>query len=666
MALLLGIDTGGTFTDAVLVRDDAGVEEIVASAKSPTTHHDLAIGVAGAVRNVLERAAAVSGADVSAADIALVSVSTTLATNALVEGHGEPAAVVAIGFTEAELERAGLTDAVDPELIVTLPGGHDAHGNEREPFPEEGVREAAARLGPHVSAFAVTAQFSVRNPAHERQAVDLLRSLTGRPATSSHVLSAKLDGPRRALTAALNARLLGTIDRLNLAVRGVLETEKIDAPLMVVRGDGSLVSAEFAGVRPIETVLSGPAASVIGALHLAEVSSGLVSDIGGTTTDVAVIEDGRPRIAPRGAVVGGYRTMVEAVDMATIGLGGDSEVRIDTRATDGPILLGPERAIPIGRLAIEHPQIVTVLERQMGAPVGLTSHGRFLVATGTHGAAPTDTREARVLERLAGGPLPEADAAPSGLDGRAAARLRARGLVRVATLTPTDAHAVVHGVEGIDRDASTLVAAVLARQTSAKGATVSDGATEIAELVIERLVRRSSAFVLQVALAADGLDVDTSDPLIAAALDHHAGAADVGIRINTPVIAIGAPAATYYPAVARLVRTDGVVPEHAEVANAVGAVVGRVRVRQSCTITQPTRGQYRVHLEDQPTFGSVENAVAHATELLTATTLADAEQAGAETPDVSSDWQARTAVVEGKEIFVEGTLTIEASGRPRF
>ena len=117
---------------------------------------------------------------------------------------------------------------------------------------------------------------------------------------------------------------------------------------------------------------------------------------------------------------------------------------------------------------------------------------------------------------------------------------------------------------------------------------------------------------------------------------------------------------------ARLVRTDGVVPEHAEVANAVGAVVGRVRVRQSCTITQPTRGQYRVHLEDQPTFGSVENAVAHATELLTASTLADAEQAGAATPDVSSVWEARTAVVEGKEIFVEGTLTIEASGRPRF
>ncbi len=661
MALLLGIDTGGTFTDAVLVRDDTGAETVVASAKSPTTHHDLAIGVGGAVRNVLAQAG-----DVAAGDIDLVSVSTTLATNALVEGHGEPAAVIAIGFTEAELDRAGLADAVDPELIVALAGGHDAHGNERADFPEAGVRDAAQRLGGLVSAFAVTAQFSVRNPAHERRAVALLRELTGLPATSSHELSAKLDGPRRALTAALNARLLGTIDRLNQAVREVLASEQIQAPLMVVRGDGSLVSADFAGARPVETVLSGPAASVIGALHLAELTSGLVSDIGGTTTDVAVIEDGRPRIASRGAVVGGYRTMVEAVDMATIGLGGDSEVRIDTRAKDGPLLLGPERAIPIGRLATTFPQVVDVLERQLDAPVGLTSHGRFLVATGMHGDALADHREARVLERLGDGPLPEADAAPSGLDGRAAARLRARGLVRVATMTPTDAHAVLDAVDGIDGDASVLVASVLARQTSSKGATISTGARELAEQVEACLVRRSAGFILQVALAADGLEVDLDDPLLQAALDHHAAATDIGIRLSTPVVAIGAPASTYYPRVGEHVRSDLVVPEHAEVANAVGAVVGRVRVRQSCTITQPTRGQYRVHLEDQPTFGSVDNAVAHASELLTEAALNAADHAGAATPDVTSDWQTRVAIVEGKEIFVEGTLTVEASGRPRF
>ena len=108
------------------------------------------------------------------------------------------------------------------------------------------------------------------------------------------------------------------------------------------------------------------------------------------------------------------------------------------------------------------------------------------------------------------------------------------------------------------------------------------------------------------------------------------------------------------------------MPQHAEVANAVGAVVGRVRVRHSCTITQPTKGQFRVHLDDQPTFGSVDNAVAHATGVLESSALADADRAGAATPDLASTWTAQTAVVEGKEVFVEGTLTVEASGRPRF
>lgn len=659
MALLLGIDTGGTYTDAVIVNDGDGSERVVATAKSPTTHHDLAIGLAGAIDAVL-------ASGVAAADIDLVSVSTTLATNALVEGHGEPAGVIALGFGERELARAGLHDAVDPELIAALDGGHDAHGNEREPFPSDAVAAAVEAMNDHVAAFAVLAQFSVRNPAHERAAGELVRELTGRPVTSSHELSARLDGPRRGLTAALNARLLGTIDRLNHAVRSVLAVRGVDAPLMVVRGDGSLVSAEFAAARPIETVLSGPAASVIGALHLADLSSGLVADIGGTTTDVAVIEAGRPTIAPRGAVVGGYRTMVEAVDMATTGIGGDSEVRIDTRASDGPLLLGPERAIPIGRLVHDHPSVADELERQLGAPVGLTSHGRFLVAAIEPTEPIADKRERQVLERLAGGPKVEAEAAPSGLDGRAAARLRARGLVRIATMTPTDAQAVLGGVDGIDAGASRLVADVLARQTSPTGSTIARDGERLASEVIAVLVRRSAGFALQVALAADGLDIDRNDPLIQAALDHHRGAVDLGITLSAPLVAIGAPAATYYPSVADHVRAPAIVPEHAEVANAVGAVVGRVRVRHACTITQPTKGQFRVHLEDQPTFGSVANARAKATELLEAAALADAERAGAAEPDLSADWQEQTAVVEGKEVFVEGTLTIEASGRPRF
>lgn len=660
MALMLGIDTGGTYTDAVLV-EDGNAARLIASAKAPTTHHDLTIGVAAAVGRVLAIAA-----PVSAEEIAIVSVSTTLATNALVEGHGEPAGLFTFGFSDSELARIGIKEVLDADLIVRFGGGHDAHGDELEPLDTEGLAVAARQLDPLVTAFAVAAQFSVRNPGHEIAAREVIRSVTAKPVTSSHELSARLDGPRRALTAALNARLIGTIARLNLAVGEVLEHRDIRAPIMVVRGDGSLVSADFAARRPIETVLSGPAASVVGALHLASINNGLVVDIGGTTTDVAVIRGGRPAIAESGATVGGHRTMVEAVGIATAGIGGDSEVRIDSRHAEDAIVLGPERAISLSRLALEYPEIHNVLDRQLAALSGQRGHGRLLVSTAGEKRV-TDQRERQLLELLAEGPLPVTEATTSGLVSRAARRLRARGLARVATMTPTDAASVVGLLDGVDRDAALKVAMLLARQPSSNGSAVAADPVEFSHMVIERLVRRSAEFVLRTALADDGITLNSGDAAVLdAALGRHHGVASIAVGLSDAVTAIGAPASAYYDSVARMLGVEAIIPEHAEVANAIGAVVGQVRVRRSATITQPTKGQFRVHLVDQPAFGSVDRAQEHARKTLADMVSEDAEAAGASNPELTANWETRTAVVGGREVFVEGTLTVEASGRPRF
>ena len=426
------------------------------------------------------------------------------------------------------------------------------------------------------------------------------------------------------------------------------------------------MSAAFAGERPIETILSGPAASVVGALHLAGLDSGLVVDIGGTTTDVAVISNGRPKITSAGAVVGGHRTMVEAVAMVTVGLGGDSEVHIDTRSTQGPILLGPARAIPIGRLAMTYPGVREILDRQLCAPMGLSDHGRFLVSVAPAEAQVHDEREAAVLDRLSQGPVPFGEFARNGLQVRAASRLRGRGLVRVATMTPTDAASILGSVSDVDRQAAAQVAAILARQSGRDGTPIASGAEEIASRVTELLIRRSAEFVVRVALDADGVAIGEADPLVDASLRAHRGAASVSVHLTDPITAIGAPAANYYHQVATLAGTTAVVPRYAAVANAFGAVVGQVRIAASATITQPTRGQYRVHLGDQPTFGSVENARRSATELLEHIVLDRSEVAGASFPELSVEWTARTAQMDGKEVFVEGTLTVVASGRPRF
>ncbi|WP_052121441.1 hydantoinase/oxoprolinase N-terminal domain-containing protein [Inquilinus limosus] len=237
MSLSLGIDTGGTFTDAVLFDPDRGV---VAAAKRLTTKHDLALGIGAAIDAVLQQ---------HPAEIGFVGLSTTLATNAVVEGQGNPACLILIGYPEAALDRAGLRAAIGGDPVAAVAGGHRPTGEEQAPLDLEAVRAAILQHAPAVTAFAVAGYFAVRNPAHELAVRDLVRDLTGRPVTCGHELTSGLDAPRRALTALLNARLIPLTASLIRAVRGRLDARGIAAPLMVVKGDGSLIADRFALAR---------------------------------------------------------------------------------------------------------------------------------------------------------------------------------------------------------------------------------------------------------------------------------------------------------------------------------------------------------------------------------------------------------------------------------
>src|SRR5690606_10944668 len=152
---------------------------------------------------------------------------------------------------------------------------------------------------------------------------------------------------------------------------------------LVLLGAGALVSAAFARQSPIERILSGPAASLVGARHLTGLDDAVVSDIGGTTTDVAVLENGRPRLDPEGATVGGFRTMVEAVAMRTFGLGGVSEVTLEDGGLEPRILLGPRRLVPLSLAADKHPsEVIDTIQRQLRAPNAARFDGRFAMRTG--------------------------------------------------------------------------------------------------------------------------------------------------------------------------------------------------------------------------------------------------------------------------------------------
>ncbi len=654
----IGIDTGGTYTDAVLYHhgDGRDGDRIVATAKA-RTRTDLSIGIAEALDTILRD----RGNWPAGQDISLVSLSTTLATNALVEGVGGRAALVFIGFTEAELDRGGLRDGLGDAPVIMAPGGHDSLGVEVAPLDVDGIMAAAADL--EVDAFAVAGQFSVRNPAHELAAREALAAL-GKPVACGHELSAKLNGPKRALTCLLNARLIGLIDELCRAAAAILTDRAIEAPLMIVRGDGSLVSASFATERPIETILSGPAASLIGAGHLTGAADVVVADIGGTTTDVGVLRGGRPTLSTDGATVGGHRTMVEAVEMFTSGLGGDSEIRLATRAEPPALVLGPRRVTPISLLATEEPELVhRTLDRW--TPPYRDSDTTFAVATGRTG--PVHRREQQLLERLADRWQPVGEVATTNLETSALRTLVARGLVGLAGFTPSDAAHALGLHTAWDASASVRAADLLAAASDGSGEPVRPNGKALAQWVVDTLVRRSAEAVLTATLSIDGFGpAAVHSPLVARALDGGRGATDIRIGPSTAIVGLGASAATYYPGVAALLGVDCIVPDHAEVANAIGAAVGQVRITRQATVSQPTRGQFRVHLPGVGhDLGDLEPALDLAADLLGRQVLALVMEAGAASATIEVDIERKTASVGGRTLFVEGVVTVTGSGPPR-
>lgn len=659
---LLGIDTGGTYTDAVLIdegRLDQGPAALISQAKRLTTRDDLARGIDAAIGAVLGGRAPER--------IGLVSLSTTLATNALVEGKGGRVALVMIGFAPADLGRAGLDQALGRDPLIAIAGGHTPMGDAAAPLDLDTL--AAALQGIEVEAFAICGYFAVRNPEHEMAARDLIRARTGRPVTCSHELSAQIGGPKRALTALLNARLIGLLDRLISAAQGLLAARGIAAPLMVVRGDGALVSAEFARTRPIETILSGPAASLVGAAWLTGLGDAIVSDIGGTTTDIAILRGGRPRLDPAGARVGGWRTMVQAVAMTTHGLGGDSEVALADDGLDQSLTLGPRRVVPVSLLALDHGAMVhAALDRQMARETPGELDGRFLMADGTARALGLEPGEQALVDRLAGGPLPMDEVLTGRMQRTALKRLLARGLVLAAGLTPSDAAHVLGLHQGWDGAAARKACALFARRRTNRGSVLAEGAEALAGRIVAALTRRSAELVLDAALAEDGFDLaePSRTPLAAAALDGHAGLVRPRLGLSVPLIGLGASAPTYYPGVAALLEARPAIPPEAGVANAIGAVVGRVRVSHSAVISVPAEGRYRAHLTSGAVdFADFAMACAHVRAALAALAREDAARAGADEVELAETTEISEAEVEGRRMLIEATLIATATGRPR-
>ena len=340
--LVLGIDTGGTYTDAVLLEYHSRKD--LSTHKSLTTKRDFSIGIEKVIDGIhIEDPTAVQ----------MVSISTTLATNAIAEGKGKRVALLLIGYDPDLIASFKMEQRFATPNYFFFDGGHNLYGQEKDQLDLPAILAKVNQIKDTTDAIAVSSYFSPLNPEHENRTRSAISSICNLPIVLGHQLSTKLDSVERATTAALNASLLAILQDFIIAVRRAMERRGIDAPLMVVRGDGTLMSDEFATRTPVETIHSGPAASAIGGRFLSHQDEALVIDVGGTTTDIALIQEGQVTISEQGAIVAGYKTAVGAANLLSIGLGCDSHITLDRKKD---LRIGPERVVPLAYLAAQYPQ----------------------------------------------------------------------------------------------------------------------------------------------------------------------------------------------------------------------------------------------------------------------------------------------------------------------
>jgi N-methylhydantoinase A/oxoprolinase/acetone carboxylase beta subunit len=651
----LGIDAGGTYTDAALF--DFERDQVLQKAKAPTTRWDFTIGINEALDPLDAE---------QLAKVELVCVSTTLATNAIVEDQGQPAGLLI-------MPPYGLFDPGDITYrpLEVIAGKHEINGKEIEPVDLDQVRRVAHEMVERhaVRAFAVCGFASHNNPSHELAVKEAIEQATGLTVTCGHEVSEGVNYRVRAVTAALNARIIPCLEAFIDDVGRSLRDRGIDAPLMVVKSDGSLMGLDHARRRPIETILSGPAASVAGARYLAGIDDALVVDMGGTTTDTARIASGKVRTQPQGANVGGWRTHVQALDMRTLGLGGDSLVGWDKRK----LFIGPRRVGPLSRLADQQPRTGEALEwidRHLDHFDASTLR-MTLVSTNGHdgGDIPSlDPIERHVLDRLRQRPhcLHELAQHVTGDKWNPVPlqRLEDAHLIQRCGLTPTD---LLHALGRF-----TLWNADAARRTCDMLAMLFDmKPPQFIEHVLEQVVRRLTVELLKKQLdeQVDPESLDR-DPVCLALMDNllagGGDALDVNIKLHRPIVGIGAPVHYFLPDAARRLGTEAIIPPHADVANAVGAITSRVTVRRKVRISPNDLGRYALYgLPGAPTFGEFAEAHDYAVRELCQAARLEARDAGTSTTRVEVAVHDSVApLAEGSQFFLGRTLEAHITGRP--
>ena len=649
----LGIDAGGTYTDAVIY--DLKSQKVLGKSKALTTRWNFAEGIREALLNL--EASMLSKVD-------LTAVSTTLATNAIVEGEGQKVGLLIMPpyglFKPSDIP-------YEPKAVIS--GQLEITGAELSPVDESQVAQVAENMirTHKVEAFAVSGFAGTVNPAHELIAKRIIREKFGKTVTLGHELSDLLNFRTRALTAVLNARIVPRLARLLSNLETVRQELGVTSPVVVVKGDGTLMSAKLAAERPVETILSGPAASVAGARYLTGQKNAIVVDMGGTTTDTAALEEGRVKICAHGSSVGGSQTHVRALEIRTSGLGGDSYIKLE----EGRVVIGPRRVAPMAWMGGRTPlagRALDYLEKNLDLYAASTAPMQVLMLTGSVPDEELSERQALIVRLLRERPhCPDELARRAGLVSRQVMNLSGleeRFVLQRCGLTPTDILHVRGDFLKWDPEMSLRILGMFSELSGL-------GQDHLCEQILEE-IRDKLARELLKKLIDDQVDPEEMDNcsvcgvFVGAILHKKSRGFKLGMKLDHPVIGIGAPVHFFLPGAARMLGAEAVIPKHSDVANAIGAITSNIVIRRKVVIRPDDKQGFFVEgIKGTPCFVEFDQAVLFAENELRRMVRAGARAAGTSSLEMEiTETDQMPSTADGRKLFLSRTLEAVLTGPP--
>lgn len=665
MKIGIGIDTGGTYTDAVVY--DFENRKILGHAKSLTTRHDLTEGILGAID-------ALPAELLGQAD--LISLSTTLATNACVEDKGGRAKLIFFGGDPDTIDRYGAEYGLPPSRDICIRElCSDFSGTTRHtPDWDDFERRIAADDFAHLDGVGIIEMNAMRSgAAGEKHAKEIFRNKYDIPVVCGHELFSELNSLQRGATTLLNARLFPVIGEFLRAVKSALSARNIQAKnIVIVRSDGTLMNEEFAALHPVETMLCGPAASTVACAHLTDNPHSLVVDMGGTTTDISLIRDGIPVSVTDGVSIGKWRTFVNGMYVKTIGLGGDSAIHFTGRN----LTLEEYRVIPLCIAASRYPSVREQLKSIQPQPDTRYIYEHCMLVRPDFDETAYSAEERKLCNALRTGPLSLTHAAAAvgkdiySFDAR---RLIKDGVIQMCGLTPTDIMHIKGDFTDYDAEASRLGAAFVAYNL---GISV----PELCDAVYDAIKRKLYCNLVEVLLEnryphykKEGFSRDVlrfiADAYEDAKQSTHNPLLSLPFRTEYTIVGSGAPIAIFLDDVAKMLGTRALIPAHHEVANALGAIMSNVDAVCSVRIA-PNIGaihaadSYIVYgITDNKFFETVDEAVEFAQREAEKGAKAEALRRGARgTLSVTSEVHKHGTQMRDGNIDVEIFVTAHATG----